>query len=84
MTVRKNGHMTKNVPHGTILIPELEEAARTYVPKHDYSEQEQATIRDYYGRVPTPTLARYLKRSVGGIQQEAARLGIKAKKQEAR
>jgi hypothetical protein len=64
-----------------IVIPELEEAARYFVPKQrDYSPTELATIKKYYLRVPTPKLAAYLKRSVTGIQQQACRLGITGRK----
>jgi hypothetical protein len=76
----------KNVPHGTnskheIIIPELEEAARIYTPKHrGYTDEELSVISEYYGRVPTIKLAGYLKRSVTGIQQQASRLGISTAK----
>jgi len=64
-----------------IVIPELEEAARHFTPKNrDYTENEIATIKKYYGRVPTAKLAHYLKRSVTGIQQQAVRLGISRSK----
>jgi hypothetical protein len=60
-----------------IIIPELEEAARVYVPKYrDWSEEDLAILRTYYKRVPTARLATYLKRSVNSVQQVAARIGI--------
>lgn len=60
-----------------IIVPELEEAARIYVPKQrDWTDEEKATVREYYGRVPIQKLAGYLKRSTTGIQQMAVRLGI--------
>ena len=85
-TAQKNRHTVKNVPHGTdsnqeIIIPELEEAARKYVPKQrDYTDKELATIRKYYMRVPTAKLAGYLKRSLTGIHQQAVRLGLSGRK----
>jgi len=76
----------KTVPHDTeneIIIPELEEAARNYIPKYrSWTEKEIAIVKKYYGKVPIGQLAKHLKRSIYSIQQTAAAHGISAKQQE--
>jgi hypothetical protein len=68
----------------TIVIPELEEAARIYKPMRLWSEKDNAILRKYYNRVPTSRLGGYLKRSVTSMQQHAVVIGITTEKKGAK
>lgn len=63
---------------GRIVIPELEEfVGKQYRPK--WSEEEDAVLISYYGRVPTKKIAEHLDRSHNAVQRRAASLGLSFK-----
>ena len=69
---------------GTIIVPELEEVARTF-PKRPWTKEEDDVVRAYYGKVPNTAISRYLKkkyppgRSPYTIKRRANVLGITTK-----
>jgi len=57
-----------------MVIPELEEAAKAYVPNRYWSTYEEDVLRTYYGRVPKRTLARFLGRTVKAVERKVESL----------
>lgn len=58
-----------------IIIPELEEISKNYIPR-GFSEDEKAIIMKYYNRVPIDVLLKYLPgRDKFSVQRMASKLG---------
>jgi hypothetical protein len=72
MTAKK-----RPVSDDEIIIPELEEAMKTYCPKHEWSSRDIAAVKKYYGKVPITQLSASLKRSISAIRKYAETHGIK-------
>lgn len=67
--------------HGSITIPELEEAAMNFSPRNKpWTEEDEAVMREYYGRVSVQKLADYLNRSRGSVTNKAQEMGIACKR----
>lgn len=47
--------------------------------QRDWTGPEEAKMKRYYGKVPTPALARILDRSICSVQSKAATLGLTAR-----
>jgi hypothetical protein len=65
----------------TIVIPELEEAMKTYKPHGSWSDEDVRAIKTYYGKVPTSLLATTIHHTVDSIHKYAETHGIKANRQ---
>jgi hypothetical protein len=64
-----------------IIIPELEEAARNYVPKYrPWLKEEDEILQQYYNHVSPETLVKYFGRSKHSIRSHACDLGLAGKK----
>jgi hypothetical protein len=61
-----------------IVIPELEEAMKTYRPRGLWTEEDINAVKTYYGKVPTALLAATIHRTVASINKYAENHGIKA------
>jgi len=42
-----------------------------------WSKEEEDVLREWYGRIPTPELAKALNRSAHSVQQKARMLGLR-------
>lgn len=62
-----------------IVIPELDEIAKTYAPdRRPWTDDEKAIVAKYYGRVPPPALMKYLPdRSCDAVRIKAAAIGMR-------
>lgn len=56
-----------------IVIPELEDSEPI---RRFWTEEEDAILRKYYGRVKAERIAEHLKRSKRAVQNRASELGI--------
>jgi hypothetical protein len=66
--------------HGSIVIPELEAAAKEPGHSKGWTEEEENTMRKYYKRLSAngsvKELARYLERPSGSIYSKARSMGL--------
>jgi hypothetical protein len=60
-----------------IIIPELEQAAENYRPRGQWSDDEIAILKRYYGRVPITKLRDHVRHSVDACHRMAKELGLK-------
>lgn len=60
----------------TIVIPELEEAMETYIPRGCWSKEDEEVLKKYFGRVPIRTLEGYLHKSRHAVNSKAAIMGL--------
>lgn len=73
--------MPSQVDHGELVIEELEEAARDYHPRRDWSDDELAVLRAYGGRCSNEAIADYLNkafppgRTPGAVEKKLRTLG---------
>lgn len=72
--------MTRNkkleISNDEILIPELEEAMETYIPRGHWSENDEKILKKYFGRVPIRTLEGYLHKSRHAVNSKATIMGL--------
>lgn len=59
-----------------ILIPDLEQAAATYHPRGEWTAEELAILKRYYGRVPITKLRDHVRHTVDACHRKAQQLGI--------
>ena len=65
-----------------ISIPELDELVGTTRLKKPFSQEEQAIVRKYYGKVPTKDIALALTKRFGvtrtciSVQKQASKMGL--------
>ena len=61
-----------------IIIPELEELAKTFIPHgRPWTKKEIAQLKLYYGRVPLRRLATALNRGAEATRKKADELGLR-------
>jgi hypothetical protein len=62
---------------GSIVIPELEEAAKNYVPR-GWSERDKEIMRAYWGRVSAADIAKHLEgnHTMDGVKSMARRMEL--------
>jgi len=83
MTARKKLEISnkrpKSEPNGQneIIIPELEEAMATFVPRASWTEREEAILRRYWGKVPVRMLETTLKHSLPSIRTKVQNMGLR-------
>lgn len=62
-----------------ITIPEFEEwIERNGVNFRPWTPDEEDILQTYYGRIPTPMLAKKLQRTIKAVNEKARRMGIRA------
>jgi len=71
----------KSVPHGTIVIPELEPyriAGRVYIGNgREWSEEEEAILQKYYGFAPANKIIKFLPgRTRSQLHSKVQRMGL--------
>ena len=59
-----------------ITIPELEELIDTHNPRKYWTLEEETILKQYYGRVPTHELAKYLGRTKHAVEIKAGLLEV--------
>lgn len=59
-----------------VYIEELEEIAKSFVNRTNFTDRERGILQRYYGRVPMVKLRKTLRRSIERIHREAEALGI--------
>lgn len=67
--------------HGSIVVPELEEAAKEVGRSKDWTEEEEAIMLKYYPLLSrncnVNKLAKHLKRTMGSVGNKATMMGLK-------
>ena len=61
----------------TLVIPELEKIAAQGISKKPWTDDEEAILRQYNGRVSRVDIAKYLGRSVPSVTNKAQYLGLR-------
>jgi len=79
--------MTKQAPrkddNDFIIIPELEEAMKTYTPAwKPYTKKDELIIKRYFGKVDLKLLAKQLGRTPEALNTKAGHLGLTGKGKE--
>jgi hypothetical protein len=59
-----------------IIIPELEELVETQSLRKYWTIEEETILKQYYGRVPTHELAKYLGRTKHAVEIKAGLLEV--------
>ena len=67
--------------HGSIVVPELEEAAIESGRTKHWTDEEEAVMRKYYPALAKngklSELAKHLKRTLGSVGNKASDMGLK-------
>jgi hypothetical protein len=70
--------------HGSIVVPELEEASRESGRSKSWTEEEEGTMKEYYIRLAAKgnikKLAKHLGRTMGSVNNKAGSMGLRSDK----